>query len=422
MGIEALAYPFLFIALFFESFVLVTFLSEPARATRARARARSARGADADAAAPTVAVIVPCWNEAATVGATCDSLLALEYPKEKLEVILVDDGSTDATPEAMARFAGHSQVRILRKENGGKHTALNAGIALSDAELIGCLDADSFVEPDALREIVACFADPRVAAATAAMSAHKPKNVLQHMQDAEYSFGIAMRHAMASLNGLYVTPGPFSFYRRSVIEELGGFRYGHQTEDMEMALRIQRAGYAIENAQSARVYTKTPSTLNGLIKQRTRWTSGFLRNILREYRMLVGNRRYGTLGLLVLPTALVSIMSGILLFVLMLFLSARSALAAISVRSGIPFSYAFLPHGGGFDWFYFPANAYASLATIVIAASVALILAGKRVSNTPGKILPGILSYLCLYAFVAPLWLIRATGDVAFGRRRGWRY
>lgn len=420
MSPEMFAYPFLFVALFFESFVLVTLLSKPARATRARARAH---GASASAAAtPSVAVIVPCWNEAATIAATCDSLLALEYPREKLEIILVDDGSTDATPSAMARFAEHSQVRILRKENGGKHTALNAGIALTTAEFVGCLDADSFVEPDALREIVSCFENPRVAAATAAMSAHNPGNMLQHMQNAEYSFGITLRHAFASLNGLYVTPGPFSFYRREVVEELGGFRYGHQTEDMEMALRIQRAGYAIENAPRARVYTKTPSTLRGLLKQRTRWTSGFLRNIFGEYRGLIGNRRHGALGMLVLPTALLAIASGITLFLLMLFLFARNTLAAFSVRTGVPFSYAFLPQGGRFDWFYFPANFYLSLAVITLAASVTLIIIGKRVSRTPGNVLPSIVSYLLLYSFVVPLWLIRATSDVALGRRRDWRY
>ena len=151
---EMLAYPFLFIAIFFESFVLVTLLSKPARAARART---------SGTITPSVAVIVPCWNEASTVAATCDSLLSLDYPKERLEIILVDDGSTDATREAMARFSENPQVRIIYKENGGKHTALNVGIATTSAELVGCLDADSFVEPDALREIVACFDNPNVA-------------------------------------------------------------------------------------------------------------------------------------------------------------------------------------------------------------------------------------------------------------------
>src|SRR3989344_3767903 len=147
MSSEMFAYPFLFIAIFFESFILVTLLSKPARAARAR---------KPGTATPSVAVIVPCRNEVATVSATCNSLLALDYPKDKLEIILVDDGSTDATPVMMSKFTYHPQVRIIRKENGGKHTALNAGIAVTQAELIGCLDADSFVEPDALREIIPC--------------------------------------------------------------------------------------------------------------------------------------------------------------------------------------------------------------------------------------------------------------------------
>lgn len=407
-----LAYPFLFIAIFFESFVLVTLLSGPARAARARAPGTLT---------PSVAVVVPCWNEASTVAATCNSLLALHYPKEKLEIILVDDGSTDTTPEVMARFAQHPQVRIIRKENGGKHTALNAGIALTRADLVGCLDADSFVEPDALREIVSCFADPGVVAVTAAMSVHKPGNILQHMQNAEYSFGITLRHTFASLNGLYVTPGPFSFYRRDIIEKLGGFRYGHQTEDMEMALRIQHAGYGIENAPRARVYTQAPATIRGLIKQRTRWISGFLRNILGEYRGLIGRRRHGALGMLVLPTALLAIVSGIMLFLLTLFFFARNTLAALSIRAGIPLSYAFLPHGS-FDWFYLPVSFYVLLAVIVLMTSVTLIAIGKRISKTPGNIALGLVSYVFLYGLIVPFWLIRATSDVAFGRRRDWRY
>jgi cellulose synthase/poly-beta-1,6-N-acetylglucosamine synthase-like glycosyltransferase len=364
---------------------------------------------------------VPCWNEESTIVATCDSLLTLEYPKEKLEIILVDDGSTDATPIVMEHFANHPQVRIIRKENGGKHTALNAGIATTHAEIIGCLDADSIVESDALKEIVSCFVDPRVAAATASMSVHSPKNLLQHMQNAEYIFGSVFRHAFASVNGLYVTPGPFSFYRHSVIEKLGGFRYGHQTEDMEMALRIQQAGYRIENAPRARVYTKAPGTLFKLLKQRTRWTSGFLRNILGEYRNLIGNCEHGALGMLVLPSALLSIGSSILLFLLMMGLFAQKAAIALEIRIGIPLSYSILPHGS-FDWFYFPTNLYLFLGVTTLLASISLMTFGKRISKTPGNVSIDIASYALLYVFVVPLWLITATSDVARGKRRGWRY
>ncbi len=188
MGYEMLTLPFLFLAIFFESFILVTLLSKPARTARARGPGTTT---------PSVAVIVPCWNEESTIAATCESLLALDYPAEKLEIILVEDGSTDGTRVAMLPFATHPQVRILHKENGGKHTALNEGILMTTAEFIGCLDADSFVAPDALREIIPCFEKSNVAAVTAAMSIHQPTSIIQHMQNAEYTFGITLRHTLA---------------------------------------------------------------------------------------------------------------------------------------------------------------------------------------------------------------------------------
>ncbi len=406
-----LAYPFIVLAIFFVSFVLVTLLSKPARDARARAPSMTT---------PKVAVIVPCRNEGETVAATTESLLALNYPKDKLEIILVDNASTDNTSLVMARYANNPQVKVVYAAERGKHNAVNAGIAVADAEFIGCLDGESFVEPDALREIIPCFDRPNVAAATSAMSVHNPRNILEHMQNAEYSFGITMRHAISSINGLYVTPGPFSFYRRSVIQELGGFRFGHQTEDMEMALRIQKAGYEIENAPRARVYTKAPRTVRGLIRQRMRWTNGFLRNVLGEYRGLVLNREYGALGMMMLPIALIAVISGVTLFVLSAVQFVIHAARAIEVRAGIPLSYTLAPHYGSFDWFYFPSNILLLLGAITIVTSFSLITFGRHVSKTPMRLAVGLASYL-LYGLIAPLWLIGSTADMVLGKQRTWK-
>jgi len=414
MSLEILSYPFLFIALFFESFVLVTFLSAPAR------RRRAGASAEGDAL-PTVAVIVPCYNEEATVRRTAESVLALEYPTDKLSLVLVDDGSTDGTRTAMERFRAHPQVTIIHKERGGKHTALNVGIATTEAEIVGCLDADSFVEPDTIGHIIPCFDREQVAAVTAAMSVHLPSNILQYMQNGEYLFGIAWRHTLASVNGLYVTPGPFSFYRRNIVKALGGFRHGHQVEDMEMALRLQRHGYAIENAPRARVYTEAPSTISQLFKQRTRWTSGFLRNVLFDYRDFLLDPARGALGTLVLPLALISIESGILLFAVALVTTGADIVHAVTIRSGMPFSYAYLPSLSTFDWFYFPATFFTLLAAIVVAAGISLIIIGQRISHTPSRLAHSLCSYLLLYGLMAPLWLTRATADVALGKTRSWQ-
>ncbi len=410
MGPEVVAYPFLFIAIFFEMFVLLTFLSEPARIARGR------RGGSYE---PSVAIIIPCYNEAKTLARTTMSVLALVYPKNKLEVILVDDGSKDATASVMEQFRDNPQVKIILKENGGKHTALNAGIATTNADIVGCLDADSVVEPDALYEAVSSFHSPQVAATTAAMSVHEPKNIVQHMQNAEYTFGILLRHTLSSINGLYVTPGPFSLYRRDVVNTLGGFREGHQTEDLEMALRLQQAGYKIENAPRARVYTQTPVTVRRLVKQRTRWTTGFLRNILNEYRGLIGNTKYGALGTLVLPISLTAILSGMALFGMAIFLFVRNLMRSYLIHKDIPLSF-FFSHLT-LDWFYIPLSFYLLLAVVTVSLTLSLVALGKRISGTPGSLVQGLFGYVLLYGFIAPFWLMRATADVVTGTRRTWR-
>ena len=416
MSPELIAYPFLFISIFFESFVLVTFLSAPARGARQRVAAEFD-----DPTLPTVAIIVPCLNEGETVAATTDSLLALQYPTDKLEIVLVDNGSTDDTPAIMARYKDNPQVRILREEARGKHNAVNAGIAVTHAEFIGCLDADSFVESDALLEIIPSLRNANVGATTAAMSVSKPKNLLQHMQNAEYIFGITLRHVLSSINGIYVTPGPFSLYRREVVTRLGGFREGHKTEDLEMALRLQQAGYWIENAPRARVYTKAPLTIRALLKQRTRWTTGFLRNVSQEYRGLIGNHRYGALGMIVLPLGFTAIGGGIVIFCLVMFTLVQNMLSAFALRSGIPLAYAWLPHRTVFDWFYMPSSLYILLGVATIAGSLIMITIGKRLSRTGGSLSLGLLAYLFLYGLIAPLWLIRAATDVTLGKKRSWR-
>ncbi len=413
MYIEIFAYPFIFLGLYFEVFMLLTFISTPARERRERPAATDRT--------PKVAIIVPCWNEETTVAGTVDSLLALDYPKDALEIILVNDGSTDNTKAVMDAYAGTPHITVIHKENGGKHTAINAGIAVAtDAEFFGCLDADSFVPPDALREMMSAFDDPAVAASTPAMSVFEPKNMLERMQNAEYIFGIAARHALSAVNGIYVTPGPFSLYRRSIIEEVGGFRHAHQAEDMEMALRLQRAGYKIENAPRARVFTKVPRHVGKLIKQRTRWTTGFLRNVMTDYRDLVGNPKYGVLGLMVLPLGFVAVIGGVSLFGLALFTLGSSLVHALSVTSGVPLSYTLTPRFS-VDWFYAPLTFIGVISIVVLVMSTSFILIGQRVSNTKTNLTMGILSYSFLYAFIAPFWLIRALVDVVTGTRRAWR-
>jgi cellulose synthase/poly-beta-1,6-N-acetylglucosamine synthase-like glycosyltransferase len=413
MTFETLSYPFLFAAIYFEAFLLVTLLSEPRKKTEQCV----------PSSLPSVAMIVPCYNEGTTILRTTTSLLALEYPADKLHVVLVNDGSTDNTKDIMRAFEENPRVTVIHQENGGKHVALNTGItARPTADIVGCLDADSFVEPNALMEMVPYFNDSEVGAATAAMSVHTPKNFLEHIQNAEYVLGIALRHILARVNGLHVTPGPFSLYRRSLIESLGGFKSGHNTEDMEIALRIQRSKNRIESVHTARVFTKVPRSVPALIKQRTRWTTGFLRNVLYDYSDLVGNPRYGSLGLLILPLGFAAIGGGVLLFLMALWQISRALFEVITNAFSVPFSYTLLSLTPRLtEWFYVPITMLLLLALVAGLGSVAFIMFGKRISQTPGKLLAGIVGYMFIYGLIAPLWLLRSVADVATNTRRPWR-
>jgi cellulose synthase/poly-beta-1,6-N-acetylglucosamine synthase-like glycosyltransferase len=411
MSSELFAYLFIFLGIFFESFMLVTFLSWPARTARDRSVSTKT---------PSVALIIPCYNEEATAKLSIESALRTEYPKDKFELILVDDGSTDRTRDIMEEFRGHPQVKIIFQKNGGKHTALNAGIAASNAEIVGCLDADTILEPDAVHRTLVCFDKPNVAAAMSAISIRKPRGFLQRMQSAEYTMAIFFRHALCSINAIFVTPGPFSLYRRSTLEKVGGFVYGQQTEDMEMALRLQRAGYEIDNIPGAHVTTHAMDTLPKLMRQRMRWSSGFFRNVLFDYSDLL-SFKHGPLGFLILPFGLIAPLAILTVSAFTVYRVGSAVAHAYLLRQGVPMTWHMASLSSLHMWFYAPVSIFGLLGIVVGVLSITMMIIGKRLSNAPTNIFFDAPCYLLLYGFVAPVWYLFATADVITGTRRGWR-
>lgn len=407
MGIEAIiTYPLLFISLYFEVFLLVSFLE--------RRRSAKVQLVLSDAELPTVAVVVPCFNEGLSVESTIRSLLNLSYPKDKLSFFIVDDGSTDDTFERARAFAEDPRVTVFKKENGGKHSAMNLALAHTDAELVGCLDADSIVERDALLRIVPMFADTRVAAVTPGIHVREPKTMLQHLQNVEYRLSLFNRFILAALGSAFITPGPFSFFRASIVRKLGGWRYAHSTEDMEMALRIQEAGYLIGNAPKAIVHTATPATIKRLFRQRVRWTYGWLRNAV-DYKHMLGNTKYGTLGLIILPSAVITIFTGIYFFLRILFFGSQAFYQKIVQ---LQFSGVTTPH---FELFYVNTSAMWFLIFASVALVLILICIGSLIGT--GRRRPPLSTplFLLFYSFLVPLWLSAAVVRAAFKTGVHWR-
>jgi peptidoglycan-N-acetylglucosamine deacetylase len=188
-------YASLFISLFFEVFLLITYLE-----VRSDIKSEEEMLKRDLSHFPSVTIVVPSFNEAETVGATISSLLALDYPKDKLHLILVDDGSTDETLKTLKTFEGNSQIKVFTKPNGGKHTAVNLALKHVETELVGCLDADSFVTAEALKRIVPYFNNPTVMAVTPSIKVFEPKNILQYIQKTEYSWSIFLRRMLSSMS------------------------------------------------------------------------------------------------------------------------------------------------------------------------------------------------------------------------------
>ena len=404
-----ITYTLLFISLYFEVFLLVSFLEK-----RKRRETIGGKNPD-DAALPSVAIVVPCFNEEKSVAGTLRSLLALRYPKEKLEVIVVDDGSRDATYSVAREFENDERVRIFRKENGGKHTAMNLALANTKADLIGCLDADSVVETDALLRIARVFENSQVAAVTPGIHVRAPQTLLQHMQKVEYRLSIFNRFMLAALGSAFITPGPFSVFRTRIVRELGGWRHGHFTEDMEMALRIQVAGHLIANAPAAVVHTTAPRTLPTLFRQRVRWTYGFLRNAF-DYRYMLGSRQYGNLGLIVMPLALISVGAGIYFFIRVLFSGGMSLVREVArIQSTGIFPE---PH---FGLFYVNTSALWFLALAAVVMVLVLICLGSLIGTGRRRPPMGTPLFLLFYSFLAPLWLSAALVRAVFRTGVNWR-
>ena len=407
---NGILYAFLFVTLYLEVFFLITFFEERGNIKGKPKNAKLSYY-------PSTTIIVPCWNEESTVAGTVHSLLRLNYPKNKLNIFIVDDGSTDHTWEVVQKFANNPQITLMRKENGGKHTAVNLGIEESTSELIGCLDADSFVEKNALLEIARAFnEDKTMMAATPMLVVHEPKTILQKMQKTEYHTGAFLKRLLSPLDAINVTPGPFSIFRREVFEKIGLYKKAHNTEDMEFALRMQAHHMRIRNVHTAHIHTSTPETLYKLYRQRLRWAYGTMKNTL-DYRFMIFRREYGILGMITLPLSFFGVFIFLYNFGFIVFHATQKLIEKSIEISTTGFSFA-MPR---FDSFFFNTDFMAILSYVFLGLGLVIIWNGVKLAEGRFRPTTSIFYFLVLYGMVAPLWFTRAVWNVAFSRGTKWR-
>ncbi|HKX94242.1 MAG TPA: glycosyltransferase family 2 protein [Methylibium sp.] len=313
-----------------------------------REAANNEIGALADYSAglePGISILVPAYNESATIAAAVRSMLQLDYPD--YEVIVCNDGSKDDTLEVLKReFAlqpfpeayrralpvaevhglwrspRHPQLIVIDKVNGGRSDAVNAAVNAAHHGLVCVVDADSVLQRDSLKRVVRPFMEDRRVVASGGtvrlsngcriaqghlQDVAVPRNWVARIQVVEYLRGFLYgRLGWAPMNALLIISGAFGVFRRAVLIEAGGLSTRTIGEDMELTMRLHRIhrlsgrDYRIAFVPDANCWTEAPETLAVLRSQRVRWHRGLL-ECLWTHRRLALNPRAGAVGWLAYP-------------------------------------------------------------------------------------------------------------------------
>ncbi len=404
-------YPFLFLSMYFQILLFVSLFENKKKINGEKNLSISRY--------PSVTIAVPCWNESSTIGGTIESLMALDYPKDKLHIVVVDNNSTDNTQEIAQTFKQKypQNIEVLLETKQGKHHAVNKALELSKSELFGCLDADSFVASNALATIVGYFEHNKEAmAVTPCIHIRSPKTFIQRMQAIEYLMGVFLRKAFGSLDAIQVTPGPFSIFKREeVFGALGGYKKAHNTEDFEITLRMHKNHLKIMNSHKALVYTVGPASAKGFFYQRLRWARGFLENAL-DYRELFFKKKYGNFGMFTLPMAFFFMFYGLYASLFALY----NILKVMWLRIDQWLTVGVHPQLPSFDFFYLNTTVMAFVIMVMLTMFLVVLYIGSVLSDDKQELYKNFPFFFFLYPIFVPFFISKAIFDTFTKRRNEW--
>lgn len=257
---------------------------------------------------PKVSIIVPAYNEEINAVKTIENLLCQDYPD--FDIVFVDDGSKDKTFEMINEaFKDNPKVKINTKPNGGKASALNYGIKLTENDYVVCIDADTQLKTDAISQLMKGFTmvlkdNQEIGAIAGNVKVGNENTMLTKWQSIEYTTAQNFdRRAFDLINGITVVPGAIGAFKKEAIEKAGGFTTDTLAEDCDLTIRILRNGYRIINCIEAVAVTEAPESLKEFMKQRFRWSYGIMQAFWKN-REACFNPRYKGLGMVALPNIL----------------------------------------------------------------------------------------------------------------------
>jgi len=245
---------------------------------------------------PVISIIVPAYNEEENIKRTLDSIIDSDYPAK--DIIVVDDGSTDLTYAITSQYMQTSKnckMRVMRKKNGGKVSAINYALRFAVGEIVVVIDADSIIQRNALKETAKEFQRPNVIAVAGKVKVLNPYNFLTKCTALELVLGANLiRPAFSLLGIVMVVPGALGGFSKKRIMQYGLYDRDTSTEDFDMTVKIAKGGEKIVG-MSAISYTQAPTTLKAFYKQRSRWYRGIFQTLLKHNDAMT-NGRYGMLN------------------------------------------------------------------------------------------------------------------------------
>jgi cellulose synthase/poly-beta-1,6-N-acetylglucosamine synthase-like glycosyltransferase/peptidoglycan/xylan/chitin deacetylase (PgdA/CDA1 family) len=275
---------------------------------------------------PRVTAIIPAYNEEKVLEKTVRSLLRSRY--KNLDILIVDDGSKDNTWEiAQQLMHKHKRVKTIWQNNRGKAYALNKGIKNARGELIICLDADTVFLPQTATNLIRHFIDPEVGAVAGTVKIGNVQNMLARWQALEYITSINIeRNAQAYLNAILIVPGACGAWRKKALLSAKWYSATTLAEDCDLTIRLHRAGYKIIQDYEAISYTEGPLMLSSLVRQRFRWVFGNTQSFWKHRKMIL-RKKYGWLGMYILPNAVIGTLIPILFWPLLVLITIENLIA-----------------------------------------------------------------------------------------------
>ncbi|MGW1910575.1 bifunctional polysaccharide deacetylase/glycosyltransferase family 2 protein [Streptomyces sp. NPDC002076] len=351
-----------------------------------RTRRRDFRWGEEPVTEP-VSVLVPAYNEAKCIENTVRSLMRSEHP---IEVLVVDDGSTDGTA-GIVEALDLPNVRVIRQVNAGKPAALNRGVDNARYDLIVMMDGDTVFEPSTVRELVQPFADPSVGAVAGNAKVGNKNRLIGAWQHIEYVMGFNLDRRMYDiLRCMPTIPGAVGAFRRSALRRVGGMSDDTLAEDTDITMALHRDGWRVVYAERARAWTEAPESVQQLWSQRYRWSYGTMQAIWKHRRALFERGPSGRFGRVGLP--LVS-----------LFMVVAPLLAPL-IDLFLVYGLVFGPTGKTIvAWF-------AVLAVQAVCASYAFALDRERLTPLLSLPLQQILYRQLMYVVLLQSWITALTG------------